>query len=135
MIHALCVQFIAPDSSRIRLTRGFDVAGYGPAADMWSVGVITYMLLCGQAPFDGKNDFERLEAVRRGTFSFPEHVKLSAHAVGFVAGLLFLDPEKRLTAPGVSAHLHEAFNPHSCSAGTCPVSLLSSLWPFAGWDN
>lgn len=49
--------------------------GYGPACDMWSVGVITYMLLCGQAPFDGKNDLERLEAVRRGTFTFPRHIK------------------------------------------------------------
>jgi len=78
--------------------------GYGPACDMWSVGVITYMLLCGQAPFDGKNDFERLEAVRRGTFTFPRHIKLSAHAVGFIAGLLFLDPEKRLTATAALQH-------------------------------
>ena len=55
----------------------------------------------GQAPFDGKDDYERLDAVRRGTFTFPEDAKLSAHAVGFVAGCLFLDPEKRLTAAGV----------------------------------
>jgi len=54
-----------------------------------------------QAPFDGKDDYERLDAVRRGTFTFPEDAKLSAHAVGFVAGCLFLDPEKRITAAGV----------------------------------
>jgi serine/threonine protein kinase len=60
--------------------------GYGPAADMWSVGVISYMVLCGQAPFDGNTDTERLSAVRKGVFAYPPQASLSRDAVSFING-------------------------------------------------
>merc|ERR1719502_2160404 len=39
--------YMAPEVMRRR---------YGPACDLWSIGVIAYMLLCGSAPFEGPDD-------------------------------------------------------------------------------
>jgi len=43
---------------------------YDVSCDMWSVGVILFILLCGAPPFNGKNDNEILAAVKKGSFSF-----------------------------------------------------------------
>ena len=71
---------------------------------MWSIGVITYMILCGQAPFDGETDQARLTAVRRGVFAYPGHANLSNQAVSFIDGLLTVDPYRRLDANAALQH-------------------------------
>ena len=45
--------------------------GYGPGVDLWSVGVITYILLCGFPPFYGDTIPEMFEQIMSGTFDFP----------------------------------------------------------------
>lgn len=50
------------------------------------MGVISYMVLCGQAPFDGNSDTERLSAVRKGVFAYPPQANLSKEAVSFING-------------------------------------------------
>ena len=42
---------------------------YNEKCDIWSVGVILYILLSGKPPFTGKNDKEILNAVQMGVFS------------------------------------------------------------------
>lgn len=58
-----------------------------------------------QAPFDGATDTERLNAVKRGIFSYPITAALSADATNFINGLLQMNPAKRLTARAVSVAL------------------------------
>lgn len=45
---------------------------YDEKCDLWSVGVIIYILLSGYPPFDGKSNSEITENVKKGVFTFPE---------------------------------------------------------------
>ena len=58
------VEYAAPEV----LTYGM---GYGPPADVWSIGVITYVLLCGRLPFRGASPKEAVDAVLRMQLEFP----------------------------------------------------------------
>eukprot|EP00968_Pinguiococcus_pyrenoidosus_P022964 scaffold3496_cov201-Pinguiococcus_pyrenoidosus.AAC.3 len=84
---------------------------YTVACDMWSLGVIAYMLLCGRPPFAGETDEDILQKVMKGRYHFPAKVskKISDHAKDFVASLLRLDPGSRMTAEEALAHpwLHD----------------------------
>ncbi|XP_013396622.1 probable serine/threonine-protein kinase fhkE [Lingula anatina] len=80
-----------------------EVVNYEPIsvqADMWSVGVITYILISGLSPFMGNIDSETLANVSRGTYSFDyeDFAETSNECKDFIAKLLIKDPKKRLTA-------------------------------------
>uniref|UniRef100_A0A3P9IYB1 non-specific serine/threonine protein kinase n=1 Tax=Oryzias latipes TaxID=8090 RepID=A0A3P9IYB1_ORYLA len=84
-------EFVAPE-----------VVNYEPLgleADMWSVGVITYILLSGASPFLGDNKQETLGNVSAVDFTFDEEFfsSTSALAKDFISRLLVKDPKKRMT--------------------------------------
>uniref|UniRef100_A0A3Q2V5C5 Death-associated protein kinase 1 n=1 Tax=Haplochromis burtoni TaxID=8153 RepID=A0A3Q2V5C5_HAPBU len=68
-------------------------------ADMWSVGVITYILLSGASPFLGDNKQETLANVSAVDYTFDEEFfsNTSVLAKDFIARLLVKDPKKRMT--------------------------------------
>ncbi|CAJ1948645.1 unnamed protein product [Cylindrotheca closterium] len=73
---------------------------YTKSCDIWSIGVITYILLCGYPPFYGDSDAEIFDSVRTGKFDFPspEWDNISSTAKEFVRYLLQKDPRERPTA-------------------------------------
>jgi serine/threonine protein kinase len=79
---------------------------YSLACDMWSVGVVTFVLLCGYYPFEQKDLKRQFSAIRKGKYSFnpPRNSQVSADAERFIAALLKLDPTRRATAEEALLH-------------------------------
>ncbi|KAI4348589.1 hypothetical protein L6164_009297 [Bauhinia variegata] len=79
---------------------------YGTEADMWSIGVIAYILLCGSRPFWARTESGIFRAVLKADPSFDEAPwpSLSPDAVDFVKRLLNKDYRKRLTAAQALCH-------------------------------
>ena len=79
---------------------------YGRSCDVWSVGVVAYVLLCGSPPFDGATREEVREAIKEGDLEFPSHSWMgrSEESVSFVRCLLRMDPRRRYTARAALRH-------------------------------
>ncbi|XP_065887008.1 death-associated protein kinase 2-like [Dysidea avara] len=80
-----------------------EVLNYDPvttAADMWSIGVLTYMLLSGASPFLGDSDGETMQNVLDGEVEFPDEffTDVSFTAKVLIKGLLSSTPKQRTTA-------------------------------------
>jgi len=73
---------------------------YNEKCDLWSCGVILYILLCGSPPFYGKNEKEIFKKIIEGNFTFRHKIwnKISTEAKNLVLKLLKVNPDKRLSA-------------------------------------
>ncbi|OEL22573.1 Calcium-dependent protein kinase 17 [Dichanthelium oligosanthes] len=80
--------------------------GYNEAADVWSAGVILYILLSGIPPFWGKTKSKIFECIRSTELRFPSDPwdRVSDSAKELVTGMLRRDPRQRLTAKQVLEH-------------------------------
>ncbi|KAL2920598.1 Calcium-dependent protein kinase 17, partial [Bienertia sinuspersici] len=79
--------------------------GYTQAADVWSAGVILYILLSAMPPFWGKTKSKIFDAVRAADLHFPSEPwdRVSESAKELIKKMLCIDPLKRLTAEQVLA--------------------------------
>ena len=74
--------------------------GHGKPVDLWSLGVITYTLLCGYSPFRSENLPDLIEECRHGRIVFHDRYwkDVSSDAKEFILRLLQPDPAKRATS-------------------------------------
>lgn len=70
---------------------------YGKAVDIWSVGVITYILLCGYPPFHDENHNALFKKIKRGKFQFdsPYWDHVSDDAKDLITKMLVTNPNDR----------------------------------------
>ena len=73
---------------------------YDEKCDIWSCGVIMYILLCGYPPFKGKNHKEIFDKIKTGKFSFAasEWKNVSREAKVMIKKMLTFNPEERVSA-------------------------------------
>ncbi|XP_048650122.1 myosin light chain kinase, smooth muscle isoform X7 [Marmota marmota marmota] len=83
-------EFVAPE------VINYEPIGY--ATDMWSIGVICYILVSGLSPFMGDNDNETLANVTSATWDFDDEAfdEISDDAKDFISNLLKKDMKNRL---------------------------------------
>ncbi|XP_034016371.1 SNF-related serine/threonine-protein kinase-like [Thalassophryne amazonica] len=73
-----------------------------PAVDIWSLGVILYMLVCGQPPFQEANDSETLTMIMDCKYTVPTQI---SHACRDLIGLMLQrDPKERASLEHIEAH-------------------------------
>lgn len=79
---------------------------YNDKVDVWSVGVILYVMIAGVPPFYGETAAEIFEAVLRGNLRFPPRIfrEVSAEAKDLLRKMICRDVSKRLSAEQVLRH-------------------------------
>ena len=98
--------------------------GYGQKIDIWSVGVITYLLLRGKLPFDSRKKEEIVAKSKAGLIEFNDEIwnSVSQDAKDFIKSCLNVDPERRIN---VSQALNHPFIT-SISPPDININIVSS---------
>lgn len=91
------VYYVAPEVLKSR---------YNEKCDVWSLGVILFLLLSGKPPFNGANDQKILKKVFAGKYSMdgPEWSHISQEAKDLISKMLTLDMDKRISSAEVLEH-------------------------------
>ncbi|KAG8050190.1 hypothetical protein GUJ93_ZPchr0009g1846 [Zizania palustris] len=94
LLHTQCgtPAYAAPEVLR---KRGYD----GARADLWSCGVVLYVLLCGFLPFQHDNYAKMYQKIFKAEYQMPPWV--SGDARRLIARLLVVDPAKRISIPEI----------------------------------
>ncbi|KAL0128375.1 hypothetical protein PUN28_003576 [Cardiocondyla obscurior] len=109
---------------------------YGKAVDVWSIGVISYILLCGYPPFYDENDANLFAQILRGEFEFdsPYWDDISASAKDFIGKLMCVNVEERYTCkqalahPWISGNAASNKNIHSTVSEQLKKNFAKSKW-------
>ncbi|BFZ25443.1 hypothetical protein BsWGS_28482 [Bradybaena similaris] len=96
----------------------------GPQIDIWSLGVVLYVLVCGALPFDGANLQVLRDRVLSGRFRIPYF--MSSDCEHLIRRMLVLDPAKRYSIVHIRAHRWMQLN------GGCPRTAPAS--PIIGYN-
>ncbi|TWW70219.1 serine/threonine kinase 17a like [Takifugu flavidus] len=100
-----------------------EILNYEPistATDMWSIGVLIYVMLTGESPFLGDDKQETFLNISQVNIDYSQDTfeGISSQAIDFIKSLLVKNPRKRATAeealthPWLNSHPHPHPNPH-----------------------
>ncbi|KAF1804196.1 hypothetical protein FB192DRAFT_1324365 [Mucor lusitanicus] len=74
----------------------------GPEVDVWSFGVVLYVLVCGKVPFDDQNMPALHEKIKRGVVDYPSHLSTDCKSV--LSRMLVTNPAHRATVSEIMIH-------------------------------
>ena len=90
--------YLAPEAIKTR--EGWELK----KSDMWTIGVIAYVLVTGRPPFWGRENKEIIRKIVRSQVRFPSTIKLSESCKDFILSLLKKNPADRLSAEQALKH-------------------------------
>ena len=90
--------YVAPEIIRMKL--------YDTKVDMWSIGVISYIILAGYPPFYSEDQKKLFRKIKNGEYVFhsPHWDDVSQDAKDYISGLLTVNPASRLSADDALKH-------------------------------
>lgn len=116
MLQTVCgtPNYVAPE---VLKEKGYD----GLKADIWSCGVVLFVMLAGYLPFDDENVNALFTKIERGEYRMPRNVGSEAKSI--LAAMLTIDPADRITLDGIIAHpwFVVDWNPAMLEQGTIPT--------------
>jgi serine/threonine protein kinase len=82
---------------------------YDDKIDLWAIGILTYELLTGQAPFTGENENDTYTNImsldlQKSHNTTREFSSLSHDAKSFIKGILMTDPKRRMSLSQMQSH-------------------------------
>mmetsp|Transcript_17622 Transcript_17622/g.31624 ORF Transcript_17622/g.31624 Transcript_17622/m.31624 type:complete len:331 (-) Transcript_17622:1175-2167(-) len=79
---------------------------YNEAVDIWSMGVILYILLCGFPPFYHEKTQKLYQQIKSGAYDFPDPYwkDITDSAKDLIRKMLTVDPDKRISIPQILEH-------------------------------
>ncbi|XP_051568807.1 calcium/calmodulin-dependent protein kinase type 1-like isoform X1 [Myxocyprinus asiaticus] len=109
---------------------------YSKAVDCWSIGVISYILLCGYPPFYDENDTKLFEQILKAEYEFdsPYWDDISDSAKDFISHLMEKDPfvrytcEQALQHPWISGDTALDRNIHESVSAQIKKNFAKSKW-------
>jgi len=132
--------YIAPEVLKADIKRGGKT--YNEQCDVWSLGVLLYMLLTGSPPFSGRTDSEIMKAVLRGGLDLDRSPwpSISADAKDIVRKCLTEDPAKRIRAAELMTHpwmkrRHDLHNGKKEEGAIALSGVAKSLAGFRGFSK
>lgn len=110
------------------------MGSYDEKCDVWSCGVIAYILLCGYPPFYGDRDDEILRRVKKAEYEFPspDWDNISSAAKDMIRKMLTFDPVKRPSAQEMLEHPWLVKEAAKATKGTISRDLGNKLRLFRG---
>lgn len=102
---------------------------YGKECDIWSLGVVMYLLLSGRQPFNGNNIAEVFTKIRTADYDFEHSVwsSISLHAIELIKKMLTYSPGMRIS---IEAALQHPWFSDTAKAAPVPERVLQSLRRF-----
>ncbi|CAO0803512.1 unnamed protein product [Mucor circinelloides] len=101
--------YVAPE-----ILNSSDSRSYDKRCDLWSLGVMLYICLCGYPPFSEENAPPSMKAqIKMGKYDFPSRYwgNISESAKSLIKELLTVDPSKRITIEEAQGHDWMLANP------------------------
>eukprot|EP00401_Gymnodinium_catenatum_P073382 CAMPEP_0117489020 /NCGR_PEP_ID=MMETSP0784-20121206/16818_1 /TAXON_ID=39447 /ORGANISM="" /LENGTH=585 /DNA_ID=CAMNT_0005283731 /DNA_START=97 /DNA_END=1854 /DNA_ORIENTATION=+ len=129
----LCGSLLYVSPEILALTFGKQgLHGYSMKTDLWSLGVVVFMLLTGTPPFKGC-DRDMARNILRGSVPWSLLTGVSADAVDFVRCLLVSDPDDRIDATAALAHpwMTQVASASAWHPPDLDWQILQSLWSYA----